>query len=209
MEFYTKDIVQKARALREKGIPINEIAKKLGTNRNTLSRWFFDMPSKNSNHLRHLRIKEELKSMGNENIKGLIIDKNTAKVFASMIYWCEGFRYSNNNCVGFANSDMQLIKAFLKLFRIGFNPKEEKIKVHLQLHTTHDKKEMTSFWSDALKIPESQFHKPTITKPMNKMKRIGYKGTCTIKYSDFKVYNEIIGTYEAFFQKLALLGGVA
>jgi len=202
MEFHTKDIVQRARNLRERGVSTSEITKQLGIPRGTLARWCFDIPSKNSNHLRHLKVKDRLKNKGEKNTENLIINQNTAKIFTSMIYWCEGFRYSNCNCVGFANSDTNLIKTFLELFRIGFNPKEEKMRVHLQLHTTHDKKDMISFWSNLLKISEDQFYKPTITKPMNKMKRIGYKGTCTIKYYDFKLYNEIIGTYEAFFKKL-------
>ncbi len=179
-----------------------KITKELGITRDTLSRWCFDMPSNNPNHLRHLKIKEELKKRGDKNVDKLIINKETAKVFMALIYWCEGYRYINCNCIGFANSDVNLIKTFLKLFRLGFNPKEEKFRVHLQLHITHDKKEMASFWSDLLKIPENQFLKPTITKPMEKRKRRNYKGTCTIRYCDSILYNEIIGTYEAFFKQL-------
>jgi hypothetical protein len=149
-----------------------------------------------------LKVKEGFKDRGIKNISGIVIDKNSAKIFASLIYWCEGSRYANCNCVSFANSDINLIKTFLELFRIGFNPKEKKFRVHLQLHTTHDKKEITSFWSNTLKISENQFYKPTVTKPMEKMKRKDYKGTCTVKYYDFILFNEIIGTYEAFLKKL-------
>lgn len=202
MKFYTQKIVKKARKLKEKGETVVNITKKLGITKDTLLRWCFDIPSSNSNHLRHLKIKEELKNKGNKNISEVILDKNTAKVFASLIYWCEGFRYTNCNCVGFANSDVNLIKTFLKLFRIGFDPKEKKLRACLQLHTTHDKKEITYFWSRVLKIPVNQFQKPTITKPMAKMKRRDYKGTCTVKYYDFTLFNEIIGTYEAFFKKI-------
>jgi hypothetical protein len=37
---------------------------------------------------------------------------------------------------------------------------------------------------------------------MAKMKRRGYKGTCTVRYYDFSLFNEIVGTYEAFFKKI-------
>jgi len=202
MKFYSHSIVEKARKLKKDGVGTMKIVEKLGITKDTILRWCVDIPSNNSNHLRNVRIREDLKSKGGKNINEIVIDKNTAKIFASLIYWCEGARYANCNCVDFANSDVDLIKTFLKLFRIGFNPKEEKIRVHLQLHTTHDKKEITSFWSKALSIPENQFQKPTITIPMAKMKRRDYKGTCTVRYYDFTLFNEIVGTYEAFSKKI-------
>ncbi|KKQ21716.1 MAG: hypothetical protein A3G45_01925 [Candidatus Staskawiczbacteria bacterium RIFCSPLOWO2_12_FULL_37_15] len=94
------------------------------------------------------------------------------------------------------------VKKVRQLKENGVKTKEEKFRVHLQLHTTHDKKDITSFWSNLLKIPEYQFQKPTITKPMAKMKRRDYKGTCTVRYYDFSLFNEIVGTYEAFFKKI-------
>ncbi|MCX6760339.1 MAG: hypothetical protein NTW46_03290 [Candidatus Nealsonbacteria bacterium] len=202
MKFYNQNIVKKVRKLRKEGLPTGKISRKLKVPPDAVLRWCFDIPSKNAGHLRFLKIKDKLKHKGCENVKDFIISKNNAKIIASLIYWCEGFRYPSCNCVGFSNSDLNLVKTFLELFRIGFDPKEEKFRAHLQLHTTHDRKEMLSFWSNLLKIPKNQFHKPTITKPMNKMKRIGYKGTCTVKYYDFILYNEIIGIYEAFSKKI-------
>lgn len=203
MEFYTQNIVKKVRKLRKEGFPTRKISNILKVPKNAVLRWCFDIPSENAFHLRSLKIKEKIKKRGDENIKNFDINKKNAKIISSLIYWCEGFRYPSCNCVGFSNSDFNLVKTFLELFRMGFNPKEEKFRVHLQLHTTHDKKEMISFWSNLLKIPENQFHKPTITTPMNKMKRIDYRGTCTVKYYDFILYNEIIGTYEAFSKKIS------
>jgi len=125
MKFYTKDIVENARELKRNGAKTKEIVKELGITRDTLLRWCFDIPSNNSNHLRHSKIKEELKNRGAKNIEKLIINKDAAKIFASLIYWCEGARYTNCNCVDFANSDVNLIKTFLRLFRFGFNLKEK------------------------------------------------------------------------------------
>jgi hypothetical protein len=206
MKFYKQDIVERARDLRKQGMGSESIAQKFGVARDTVLRWCSDIPSDNLYHLKHEKIKHVLKQKGIKNIEKLVINKNYAKIFTSLIYWCEGFRYANCNSVGFSNSDVKLTKTFIELFRIGFNPKEEKFRVHLQLHTTHDKKKIMSFWSNVLKIPNHQFQKPTITTPQDKMKRMNYKGTCTIKYHDFKIFNEILGTYEAFFQKIQ--GGV-
>jgi hypothetical protein len=60
--------------------------------------------------------------------------------------------------------------------------KKQGVRVHLQLHQIHDKKEMISFWSKALNIPVKQFYKPTVTKVHNKRKReeshSGIAGDC-------------------------------
>lgn len=202
MKFYTKNIFQQARNLRLKGAGLKEISEKFGVNRNTLSRWFFDIPSENPNYLRGEETRQAIKQKAAKYIQGFNVDKNTAKVLMALMYWCEGYKYPQCNCIGFANSDINLIKTFLKLFRMGFNIKEEKFKVHLQLHNTHDKNEVTRFWSKTLSIPESQFYKPTITKPLSKMKRVNYRGTCTIRYYDSALYNEILGIYEGFFKKI-------
>jgi len=202
MKFYTNDIVQKAIRLKEKGVAVTKITKELGITRGTLLRWCINIPSNNANHLRNKKLKEVYRNKGKYYVANININKDTAKILAALIYWCEGYKYPNCNCIGFANSDINLTKTFLKLFRMGFSPKEDKLRAHLQMHDTHDKNEITSFWSKILSIPENQFQKPTITKALLKMKRIDYKGTCTVRYYDSNLYQEIIGTYEAFFKKL-------
>ena len=204
MEFHSKNTFEKARNLKSQGVAVGKIIKTLRISRETLSRWCFDMPSNNVNHLRHEKIKIEQRSRGVKHLRKVIINQETSRVFAALLYWCEGYKYPHCNCIGFANSDVYLIKAFLNLFRIGFNPKEEKLKVQLQLHDSHDRNEITQFWSRALSIPEAQFYKPTITKPLLKRKRNNYQGTCTVKYYDSGLYQELVGTYEAFFKKLSL-----
>ena len=131
-----------------------------------------------------------------------VLKKESAKILASILYWCEGSKYPSSNFVAFSNSDENLVVTFLNLFRLGFKPKESKLKASLQLHTTHNKEEMTSFWSKALKIPKSQFYKPTITKPTKNMKRRDYKGTCTIRYYDVYILLEIMGIFEEFSKKI-------
>jgi len=85
--------------------------------------------------------------------------------------------------------------------RKGFDINEEKIRVRLQLHSTHNEKKEKLFWSKMLNIPLNQFSKSTITNPNNKRKRLEYRGTCTIKYYDVKLLLQITGIY-SFFGKL-------
>ena len=201
-KFHQENIVQKVRELKKKGISAAEIARRFNIGDTAVLRWCSDIPSQNSYHLYAQKLREEAKKRSNGLTKNIKINRENAKILASILYWCEGAKYPSTNFVAFSNSDIDLIKTFLKLFRIGFQPKENKLRVHLQLHTTHDKEKLISFWSKEIKIPKSQFYKSTITKPTKNMKRRNYKGTCTIRYYDIYLLLEIIGIYERFSKKI-------
>lgn len=202
MKFYRQNTVQKTKDLRRKGMSFKQIAKRFRASEHTIRRWCADIPSNHPYHIRSLLIKKVFKENGEKTISNFDISPQIAKILASTIYWCEGYRFPLCTCVGFSNSDINLVKTFLELFRMGFKPDERKFRAHLQLHTTHDIKKMISFWSKLLKIPQNQFYKPTITPPTKRMKRTNYKGTCTIKYFDYSILHEMMGIYEGLIQKI-------
>ena len=198
MKFYERKIVEKARLARKKGLSLRMIEKQLGIPNSTISKWVRDVKSDN-----HFYKKARLLEKAGKNklvylLKNYKVDKDQAKILLSLLYWCEGSKYPSTNCVAFSNSDYVLIKTFIELIRKGFNIEEEKFRVRLQLHSTHDIRKENNFWSKLLKISLSQFGKPTITIPGNKRKRSDYRGTCTIKYYDVKLLLNIIGIYESF-----------
>lgn len=125
------------------------------------------------------------------------IDKNTAKVFTALLYWCEGYKYPASNKMGFTNADPQLLKCFITLLRKSFDLDEAKFKVHLQIHDTHDFNKLKIFWSELLKIPPAQFMKPTVTKPKGGKHKKEYLGTCTVRYADFRIMLKLMGISEA------------
>lgn len=140
------------------------------------------------------------------NLNQLNTSKSTLKIWLALLYWCEGSKYPSSTCLTFANSDYLLVKTYFKLLQKAFKIDKNKVKIHLQLHTSHDYEQEGQFWSQLLQIPIAQFYKPTITKPRNLRKRKNYHGTCTIKYFDVKLLLQIIGLYEALGKKIT--GGV-
>jgi len=134
------------------------------------------------------------------------ININTAKVYATLLYWCEGTKYPASNNVEFTNSDPRLQLFFITLLRKAYSLDESKFRVHLQIHDSHDLSNIKTFWSKLLKIPESQFIKPTITKMKGGKHRRKYYGTCNLRYNDYQIQLKLIGIYEEFGNKL---GGVA
>lgn len=204
MKFYFRNKVEKARFLRKKGLSAKEIGRKLGVGNTTILRWCVDIPSDNPTHLLYQQGRAEMKKEGAGSVSKFKLTPEMAKSFASMLYWCEGHRYPSSNFIGFANSDPLIVKTFLELFRKGFHPKEDKLRAHLQLHTTHDKDKITAFWSKLLKIPKIQFYKPTVTIPTGRMKRYDYKGTCTIRYHNISFLFKIMGIYEELARKILI-----
>lgn len=201
-KFYGENLVNRARRLRRKGIGCREIGEKLRVSSSTISIWTRDIGIDNPWYLKARNREQKFKENYQNIFNGIKINKNFAKLFASLLYWCEGSKYPFSNTLTFCNSDERLVKTFLSLIRRGFDLDESKFRVHLQLHTTHNKEKVYKYWSNLLNIPETQFYKPTVTKPTKVMKRRNYMGTCTIKYFDVKLLLGIIGLYEKMIEKI-------
>ena len=199
--FHDQAIVQRVRTERKKGTSIKKLGSQFGIPETSVSRWIRDIPSQvkifNNARDKENSLKLELQELTSQ----LNVDENMARIFVGLLYWCEGSKYPANTGVAFANSDHRLVKTFLELLRKGFKIQESKIKIHLQLHSTHPQQKITKFWSTLLQIPLNQFYKPTITAPTRKRKRLNYKGTCTIKYFDVKLVLRIMGLYEGLANK--------
>ncbi|KKR33735.1 MAG: hypothetical protein UT63_C0012G0014 [Candidatus Gottesmanbacteria bacterium GW2011_GWC2_39_8] len=207
MKFYSSDIVEKIREERRKGFTLRQLGEKFNIPNNTISIWVRDIKSHTNSFLvarkREESSRNELKRVG-DNFK---IDKTTAQILVSILYWCEGSKYPATNNLSFSNSDYYLVKLYIELLRIGFNINERKFRARLQIHTTHNYKKELTFWSKLLKISKKQFERPTVTNPTKNMKRLSYRGTCTIKYYDVKLQLNIMGIYEAL-GKRVISGGL-
>lgn len=145
------------------------------------------------------RKRQELKASEKHIINALnTIDISYAKIFTALLYWCEGTKYPASNKIEFSNSDPFLLKLFITLLRKSFSLDESKIRIHLQIHDVHNFNEIKKYWSELLHVSQSQFIKPTITKLKGGKHRREYFGTCTIKYTDFRIQLKLIGIYEEF-----------
>ena len=195
MKFHSSDLAEAARDLRKSGSSFVKIAEKLRINEKVVARWCYDVPSQSKSHL---RAKQRREKLTNEAVAGnqFEITPSTARILAATIYWAEGGKYPQTSAVSFCNSDPELVLFFARLIRIGFNLDESKFRVHLQIHSNQNQQETFTFWSKLLDVPENRFWKPTITSPTNRMKRLDYKGTCTLRYHDCDLLLIITGIYK-------------
>jgi len=197
MKFYDQTIVKQVRKYRRKGYSLRALEKKFKVPNTTISRWVRDIESDDPNFKRARAKERAYKAEFSYLSRNIKVNKESAKVLTSLLYWCEGSKHPAVDFVAFSNSDPGLVKTFLQLFRTGFNPEESKIRAHLQVHTTHKYNDIVNYWSGLLNIPVNHFYKPTITKPTRRMKRRNYCGTCTVRYYNVKLLLQIIGIFES------------
>jgi len=67
------------------------------------------------------------------------ISKVEARLYAAILYWCEGAKYPASTALNFTTTDLKMQKLFLALFRKGFNPIESKFRIWLQFHSDQNK----------------------------------------------------------------------
>lgn len=203
MKFYNDKIVKKIRKLRkDKGLSLGQLESKFGIRDSTISRWIQDIDNNNPTFLSAQRRENKAREQYIKTVKLNKISISQAKLLCALLYWCEGSKYPSSNTLAFSNSDISLITTFLFLLRKAFNVDEDKLRIHLQLHTTHNRHKTITYWSKLLNIPKDKFYKSTITKPTHVMKRLNYRGTCTIKYHDVKLLLGLMGIYESLANKI-------
>lgn len=116
-----------------------------------------------------------------------------------MLFWAEGSKQINH--IAFTNSDSSMIKTFLSLLRISYTLDESKFHVSVHLHEYHDPDTTLRFWSEATKIPLSQFIRPYLKPHTALRKHKDYKGCITVRYYDVKIARELTAIYNALGDK--------
>jgi len=209
----------KAIELRKKGYSLNEIVKKLKVSKSSASVWVRNAPLSITARNRLLKrvklcqvlaaearrketrvkIEKHLQNASRE-IETKQFSKLDKKTMCALIYWCEGSKDEYSGMY-FANSDPNLVKSFLSLFRSGFDLDENKFRVCIHLHEYHDPVAQLNFWSRVTSIPKKQFIKSYLKPNTGKRIRDGYPGCIGIKYHSTDMARQLLATALAFFNK--------
>jgi hypothetical protein len=199
-------VVMKAQDLYKAGCSVAEISRKLMKSSSNVSRWCRKVVGNGVSReiTSQEKIRQKWFDFDRVNVGDLSVE--SCRILLALLYWCEGAKYPSSNRVDFVCSDESLLLTFLLLFRKSFDLDESRLRVKLQIHTDQDFKELTGFWSDKLKIPKSKFTKPTVTEKRGARYRNGYRGTCSIRYSDYSILLRIMGTYNQVAKQI--IGGV-
>jgi hypothetical protein len=93
-----------------------------------------------------------------------VISKRELMLVGAALYWSEGFKRDSR--LGFANSDPEMIKLFLRwLFEVGRVPKEDvRLRVGLNIAYKDEIDKIEQVWSELTGISLKQFQKPFFQK---------------------------------------------
>ena len=129
------------------------------------------------------------------------LTKDQIKLYAAILYWCEGSKYPSSTTLNFTTSDLKMQKLFISLLRKGFEIKETKFRIWLQFHSDQNEKDLYKYWSKNLIIPTNQFMKPRITNKNGTRYRRIYYGTCSLRYADYSLILRLMGIYKQFYKQ--------
>lgn len=199
--------------LRRKGKSIRDIEKDLSIPRSTLSGWLHNIEltkeQKTKLHQKWLAalVKARLKAAKinrngrleriggikqgvEEFISGVKIDKTLGELMLAIFYLAEGTKKENSIVI--ANSNPEVLKAFLNLFRYLYQPDKSKFRCCLHLRKDQSEEQLKDYWAGILNIPKSQFHKTQFDKRTVKPSFRNYKGVCVVIYFDMNLQRRIL-----------------
>lgn len=134
-----------------------------------------------------------------EHLRHPLADPVVAKIALAMLYLGEGAK-NERGMVVFGNSNPNIIKLFLKLFRQVYETDITKFRITIGCRADQDVQALERFWRGVIDIPGIRFYdtridKRTIGKPT---KRPEYKGVCCIGYLDNRIQFELVNLEKVF-----------
>ena len=204
-----------ARQLREKGISVSEISKKLNVSKSSVSLWVRDIKLTDEQVKKLLsrgRSKGIVNTLnkGNTNqsiarrkeaqSRGYSLGQNNERFsILCMLYWGEGTK--GKNSIDFTNTDLHMLKLFHSEMQYFFP--EAAAKVSMSIHCYDDflsVDEIENFWIESLginKLGKTQVNKISrlskgIRKGINKL------GTVKLRYHNTENLNTIYGGIRYF-----------
>jgi hypothetical protein len=171
-----------ARALRrDAGLPIKEIARRLGVSASSVSLWVRDIsltpeqeaaldarnPVRNGQRtgaINNSRRWREVRRTAQQNGRDLARRGDPDFIAGCMLYWAEGAKSRNN--VILVNSDADLLAAFLAFLRAHFDVSDDRVafSVNCFLRNGLSLDDIQKWWLDRLALPASCLRKAAVNR---------------------------------------------
>ena len=198
---------QQARQLRRTGLPLAEIAARLGVSKSSVSLWVRDVAfeprppvtrgrrrAPNALQRRKQAEIDRLLEEGRARIGRL--SEREFLVVGVALYAGEGSK--GDGSVRFVNSDPRMVALFCSWLRHFYQIDESRLRLSLYLHQGLDLSAAIAYWSALTGIPESQFRKPYRAVPDPSIRRAKHVHGCiTVSYSCSTTHRSIMGLVSA------------
>jgi transcriptional regulator with XRE-family HTH domain len=204
---------QQARQLRRTGLPLSEIALRVGVSKSSVSLWVRDVEfeprppvargRRRAPNALQRRKQAEIERLVEEDRSRIgRLSEREFLVAGVALYAGEGSK--RDGAVKFANTNPRMIAFYCAWLRRSFEIDEARLRVRLYLHERLDLAASVAFWSEVTGIPPSQFLKPYRAVPDPTIRHTKHVHGCvSIDYSCSATHRSIMGLV------VALCGGDA
>jgi len=207
---------EQARRLRATGLPMADIAARLGVSKSSVSLWVRDVPfearprptrgrRRAPNALQRRKQAEIARLLAEGRDRVGRLSEREFLVAGVALYAGEGSKRDGE--VRFVNSDPRMVAFFCSWLRRFFAIDESRLRVRLYLHEGLDLVATTAHWSEVTGIPESQFRKPYRAVPDPSIRHTKHVHGCvSIGYSCSATHRSIMGLVGALLGDAAIPG---
>ncbi|KKS31849.1 MAG: hypothetical protein UU93_C0013G0004 [Candidatus Amesbacteria bacterium GW2011_GWA2_42_12] len=122
--------------------------------------------------------------------ENLSVSERELLIAGIMLYYGEGAK--TGVTVDLANSDVEVIKLFVKFLRKICRVDEKRLRLYLYCFSDQDASDLIDYWSSQLKVERNQFTKPYIRSTFNRGARVIPHGVLHVRYSDKKLLEKIL-----------------
>ncbi|OHA61569.1 MAG: hypothetical protein A2556_02320 [Candidatus Vogelbacteria bacterium RIFOXYD2_FULL_44_9] len=109
------------------------------------------------------------------------------------LYWGEGYKAESACGVDFANSDIEMIKVFMRFLREICGIREDRLRIYLYCYSNQKPLDLIKFWSRITKVSPRQFSRPYIRTDFVESKKAKMPhGMIHVRYGDKKLLRQIL-----------------
>jgi transcriptional regulator with XRE-family HTH domain len=218
MKTAERELARKLR--REEGLPINEIARRVGVSKSSVSLWVRDIkltaeqhealqamnPAYNRQLSGWLRVAERHRAKriaAQESGRELARRREPLHLAGCMLYWGEGAKGPPNQ-VCFSNSDPEMARLFVRFLKTYFEIRDTDIRITCHLFADHveRQREVERYWLNVTGLPDASLRKSVVNlySRSSKRKRVNKlpNGTCQVVLSRVHVLQSILGSIQEY-----------
>lgn len=217
---------EEALALRQSGMSMTVIERKLGIARSTLSGWFKDVHLTEEQRTRLMKNSQdgwkkareraveshraqkalrllEAKTKAAETLNKLVISDELLDLAFAMLYYGEG---AKSGTTSIASSDPKILRFVLYVLQRNYAVTSHMIRCDLHLRMDQDADTLKRFWANELRIPFEQFKYVAFDKRSEGRPTYDhYKGVCVITCHQVAIQRKIMYLYTLFCEKIERL----
>ena len=207
---------KRAQELRRQGWKIKDIAKEVGVQRQTVSKWCLDIeltpeqveilaegnPRWLAQHEAAQQIKQDAlaqriayQKTGRERAR----NGSDLHLLGCMLYWGEGAKARNH--LKFTNTDPHMLKLFMKFLRIEFELEDQDFYLNIMHHTTDEVEieRIKMYWRDWLNLSSDCGMNMQLKKGTKSRKTRYENGICQISVnSSTEILQHIFGAIQEY-----------